>query len=221
MHAEPNRINYWSQPGAATNPVFSFFKEVYLAPFELAETRDMLNGIGQLMGYSFDDPLIGAIHAESGGYPILSRQIASILIGWRKGKPITSGQVALTLDARNRESLEGLFDLQSSLSLSNYCKESILKDMEIKGPRGAGEILRVLAATGTPVLEPALRERLGADYAEAEIRNALVTLRQYGLVERNRFASGEGYRIIPALFARWLRSSMTDEKAQEWAVSGG
>jgi hypothetical protein len=219
LHAEANRINYWPGLDVATNPVFSFFKEVYLPPFEPDETVAMLDGIGRLMGYPYDGDLARAIHAESGGLPILSRQVASVLIGRRKGESSTSALKPLALDARNREILEGLFDL--STYLPSYCEASILGDMETKGPRGAGEILRILAATDQPVSGPALRERLGADFTEAEARKALVTLHQYGLVVGDGFATGDGYRILPALFARWLRSTMTSEQARRWAVKGG
>lgn len=74
---------------------------------------------------------------------------------------------------------------------------------------------------GSPVPEVALRKRLGEDYTEAEIRKAMVTLRDYGLIEREGIASGERYRIRPRLFARWLRSTMTSEEARRWAVSEG
>jgi hypothetical protein len=136
LHADANRINYWPGIDVATNPVFSFFKEHYLPPFETDETVAMLDGIGRLMGYRFDETLTRAIHAESGGLPILSRQVASALIRRRKGEPTTPGQDALTLDARNRESLDGLFDLSNYLHF--YCEGSIMGDMEAKGHAARG-----------------------------------------------------------------------------------
>jgi hypothetical protein len=143
LRADANRINHWPQPGVATNPVYSyFFKEVYLAPFEPAETRAMLDGIGQLMGVAFDEPLVAAIHAESGGHPILSRQIASALI----------------------------------------------------------------------------KSRLMQDVAEDKARKALLALRQYGLVAGDVAADGEELRILPNLFARWLRMTMTAEERRRWTL---
>ncbi|MUG98139.1 hypothetical protein F7734_39855 [Scytonema sp. UIC 10036] len=33
LHPDCNRINKWNKEGVSTNPVFSFFKEIFLPPF--------------------------------------------------------------------------------------------------------------------------------------------------------------------------------------------
>jgi tetratricopeptide (TPR) repeat protein len=210
LHADSNRINYWTQGVGPTNPVFSFFKEVYLGPFELVETRDMLNGIGQLMGYTFDDSLIESIHSEAGGYPVLSRQIASTLtVG-------LSGSSQLTLDNRNRKMLGDLFNL--SAFFRTYCKRSIWEDMRDKGPRAASDILRILACTNRPVPLAPLTQRLSHIHVEAEIQEGIVSLRDYGLIMEDQTAEHEGYCIVPKLFARWLPTTMTGGERGQWTV---
>ena len=144
LHAEPNRINYWTQPGVPPTPSFPFSKKRYLGPFALNETRDMLNGIGQLMGRCFDDPLVKAIHSESGGYPILSRQIASVIARRREGLK------ELTLDSETRELLNDLF--YEEPYLDTYCDQSIWEDMQCKGPQAAAPVLLVLACIARPYL---------------------------------------------------------------------
>ncbi|MEI2577866.1 ATP-binding protein [Scytonema sp. PRP1] len=62
VHPDCNRINMWKQQGVATNPVFSFFKEVFLPPFSEEETKDMLINIGKLMGLEFDEQTPKQIH---------------------------------------------------------------------------------------------------------------------------------------------------------------
>ncbi|MGH2413171.1 MAG: hypothetical protein ACRDEA_05685 [Microcystaceae cyanobacterium] len=80
VHPDCNRMNSWTQPGVATNPVFSFFKEVFLPPFSEDETKDMLINIGKLMGLEFDDQTPRQIHHQSGGHPFVSRQLTRFLI---------------------------------------------------------------------------------------------------------------------------------------------
>ena len=79
VHPDCNRINSWQQTGVATNPVFSFFKEIFLPPFSPEETQDMLINLGQLMGLEFDKATPQQIHYQSGGHPFVSRQIARFL----------------------------------------------------------------------------------------------------------------------------------------------
>jgi len=69
----------WSQRGAETNPVFNFFREVFLGPFSEEDTRLMLSDIARLMGKSFDDETLRGIHREAGGHPFLARQLASLV----------------------------------------------------------------------------------------------------------------------------------------------
>ncbi len=49
-HPDCNRINHWSQEGVRTNPLFSFFQEVFLPTFPDEDTRMMISDISQLMG---------------------------------------------------------------------------------------------------------------------------------------------------------------------------
>ncbi len=79
VHPDCNRINSWAQTGVATNPVFSFFKEIFLPPFSEAETQNMLVNLGKLMGLEFDAATPKQIHYNSGGHPFVSRQIARFL----------------------------------------------------------------------------------------------------------------------------------------------
>ncbi|WP_366914243.1 HEAT repeat domain-containing protein [Mastigocoleus sp. MO_188.B34] len=79
VHPDCNRINSWTQAGVATNPVFSFFKEIFLPPFSEEETQDMLVNLGKLMGLEFDTATPQQIHYQSGGHPFVSRQIARFL----------------------------------------------------------------------------------------------------------------------------------------------
>ncbi|MEC4815193.1 MAG: hypothetical protein SAK29_18235, partial [Scytonema sp. PMC 1069.18] len=86
VHPDCNRINIWKQQGVSTNPVFSFFKEVFLPPFSKSETEEMLTNIGKLMGLEFDEQTPRQIHRQSGGHPFVSRQLARFLTAKIKDK---------------------------------------------------------------------------------------------------------------------------------------
>ncbi|NES77109.1 MULTISPECIES: ATP-binding protein [Okeania] len=79
VHPDINRINQWQQSNVPTNPVFNFFKEIFVVPFSVDETTRMLTDIGNLMGITFDEETQSEIHIRSGGHPFVSRQLASLL----------------------------------------------------------------------------------------------------------------------------------------------
>ena len=58
LHPDCNRINYWHILGVSTNPVYKFFKEIFLPPFEKNDTETMISQIGDLMGIQFENCLI-------------------------------------------------------------------------------------------------------------------------------------------------------------------
>src|SRR5262249_54516934 len=97
VHPDCTRTNAWPQGGLPSNPVYAFFKELFLQPFAEEDTKTMIRDIGQLMGRAFDDATLSGIHRESGGHPFLSRQLASLvckkslrtteLVTWEYAKP--------------------------------------------------------------------------------------------------------------------------------------
>ncbi len=90
-HPDCNRINYWNQEGVRTNPVFSFFQEVFLPTFPYEDTHMMITDIAKLMGREFEEPVLERIHEQSGGYPLIARQLASLL-----HKKIPENPISLT-----------------------------------------------------------------------------------------------------------------------------
>ena len=160
VHPDCNRINHWAHEGVASNPVYSFFKEVFLPPFTEADTTTMLTDLGRFMGREFDGQTLQAIHRESGGHPYVARQFASLVCA----RVPVQGEEPMTWAVAQRY-LESPF--MYSGVLKNYCEESIWGDLQKRNFTSAMAILRLLTcndAAHEQVTAAALQARLSGMY---------------------------------------------------------
>ncbi len=72
--------------GGRDNPVFQYFAEVYLAPFEPEECSELVTSLGMGMGISFTDGALDQQYHYSGGHPMISRQLCSAAVAALEGK---------------------------------------------------------------------------------------------------------------------------------------
>jgi predicted AAA+ superfamily ATPase len=70
------------------NPVFNFFREIYLPLLEPTECATMLSTLGRGMGIRFDDQALQDIYRLTGGHPFLSRQLASFVALRYRTRPL-------------------------------------------------------------------------------------------------------------------------------------
>ena len=61
------------------NPVFNFFREIYLPFLQPGETNEMISTLGGGMGIRFANDAIDRIHGLTGGHPFFTRQFCSYL----------------------------------------------------------------------------------------------------------------------------------------------
>lgn len=205
-HPDCSRINQWEQKGVPTNPVFSFFKEIFVSPFPKSETETMLIDIGRLMGQTFDQKTLEVIHQASGGHPFVSRQLASFLC--QKVGRESDGDIDWP---KAKRYLERPFRFSGILKA--YVEQNIWKDLEKRDFQSAIAILKILAGTETPgswVIERDLNERLCTEHPEGDILDAVLWLEDVGLIDRKESEESERYRMRMALLARWLRMQTTD-----------
>jgi cold shock CspA family protein len=82
------------------NPVFNFFKEVYLAPLELTECRLMMRELGRGMGLHFSAEAQQRVYDLTGGHPFFARQLCSFMAGQYRDRPldVDYGMVEAILD---------------------------------------------------------------------------------------------------------------------------
>ncbi|GGA49587.1 HEAT repeat domain-containing protein [Okeania sp. KiyG1] len=201
VHPDINRINQWKQPNVPTNPVFNFFKEIFVVPFSADETNRMLTDIGNLMGITFDQETQSEIHIRSGGHPFVSRQLASLL----------SKKVA----AEHEGNIE-FADAQRYLSkpftysgvLKDYCGQNIWSDIEKREFQSAMAIIRLVACnekleSGIP--SSGILKKLQNQFTESECLDALLWLESVGLILQQESGTEDEYQIRLPLLSQWLR----------------
>ncbi|BBD63465.1 hypothetical protein NIES2109_63150 (plasmid) [Nostoc sp. HK-01] len=214
VHPDCNRINNWPQDGVSTNPVFSFFKEIYLYPFSEQETVEMLTSIAEFMGLNFDSQTPIEIHKESGGHPFIARQLARFLTQMIPEKGIRSVDWSMLQPA-----LDNLvFDFDE---LSNYFEKSIWEDLEKRDFKSALSILKILATnegSGQWIENQFLLGKLTPNCTLRECHNALKWLVAVGIIDHQQVADNTDYRIRILHFSRWIRMQMTKEELQQWKI---
>jgi len=229
VHPDCNRINNWKQQGVATNPVFQFFKEIFVAPFTPDETKIMLTNIGRLMGREFDASTISAIHQKSGGYPFVARQLASLICS----KMVVQEERSIRLS----DVQEYLEDMPSeSATLRSYLRESIWNDLEkrqdsliISNSKVSMSILRILACNeeiNLGISQETLLSKVRQNFTKDECFDAILWLEAVGLVAKSYTGNSLDskrrpdykYQIQMPLLTRWLRDSMTDNQIAQWKI---
>lgn len=74
--------------GDRDNPMFQYYDEVFLTPLEPAECNQMVQGIGEMMGTSYDAASLDRIYHESGGHPYVARQLCSRIVSRHRDRPL-------------------------------------------------------------------------------------------------------------------------------------
>jgi len=200
VHPDVNRVNRWPQDSAGTNPVYSFFKEVFLEPFSERETGEMLDGLSRLMGWRFDQETAQAIHASSGGHPFVSRQLASLLRN--RLAPTDGDTVGWSAAARYLKRA-----LRYSGPLKDYFGQNVWADLERRDADASMAVLRLLAErdesglTDTD-LEAAL---VGREMGAGQVVDALLWLDAVGLVSREEEDEDDRFRLRVPLLGEWLK----------------
>ena len=71
------------------NPIFNAFQPKYIPGFNIEQTREMVNKLGQLMGIRFDEGVFTRLAEEYGGHPFLIRRICSAISQTYPTRPIS------------------------------------------------------------------------------------------------------------------------------------
>ena len=231
VHPDCNRINSWTQTGVATNPVFSFFKEIFLPPFSKEETQDMLVNLGELMGLEFDAATPQEIHHQSGGHPFVSRQIARFLtnkIKDRQDLPHQNGSMLIEWGMVEKY-LEKT--LTQKGQLKNYLEKSIWEDLEKRNFQVAIWVLQTIACNEDyrkRVTQAALFNQLKSHFSINQLLNACNWLINVGLLyeeevderelKSQELKSQELYRIRIPLLSGWIYMQMTEEEIEQCRI---
>lgn len=77
-----------SQFQGRDNPVFNYFKEIYLQLLEFSECATMLRELGRGMGIRFEEQAIDVIYQATGGHPFFTRQFCSFVAQQHAERPL-------------------------------------------------------------------------------------------------------------------------------------
>ena len=214
VHPDCNRINHWKQANVPTNPVFSFFKEIFLFPFPESETVRMIENIGSLMEVSFDNKTLTSIHEKSGGHPFLARQLASLL----------HKELAIGGNKEIEWSLaQKYFDKPFSYSrfLKDYIGYSIWDDLQKRGFASAISVLNLIACNeelSSSISEQLIFQRLSDSFTEIECLDALLWLEKAGLVCKKEAGGSSSYLMQVPLLSLWIRMHMKENEIRYWKI---
>lgn len=211
VHPDCNRINYWAQPGLPSNPVNQFFKECFLEPFSQDDTSTMIENIGRLMGRTFDDKTLSAIHRESGGHPFVARQLASLLCS-----KLSEQKEASIAWASARRYIEKPF--YHSGVLKDYFEHNIVGDIKMRRLDSALAVLKSLAVneqTSSFVSEEELLGRL-ENFKIGEINDAILWLESVGLLTQEVQNEEQKYGIRLPLLSQYFRMGMSQKEKTQW-----
>ena len=173
-----NRADRW---GDIDNPMYRFFQEVFLPPFEEAECCEMVTNIGQQMGIDYTPDALARIYAETGGHPFIVRNLCSLIIREQPRPLLVTVEMVVA-------------SVQAYLLQPDSYFESLWEE-RLDGHERA--LLRHLGE-----VEPLARSVLD----DAEVNRRALTQRLGTLAEHHVLrATDKGYRNTFALLRRWVR----------------
>jgi cold shock CspA family protein len=86
--AANSSITEAAQFGGRDNPVFNYFKEMYLQFLEESECVVMLRELGRGMGLQFNPAAVHRVYELTGGHPFFVRQLCSFVAAHHRERPL-------------------------------------------------------------------------------------------------------------------------------------
>ena len=181
-------ISETSQFEGRDNPVFNFFKEVYLQLLEKDECATMLKALGRGMGIRFTDVVCENIYRLTGGHPFFTRHLASFLAARYPVRPLTLQQ----------DMINGVINHYLEFSSPNY--QEIIDRFSRDYPREKDVCIKIARVGGTVSIE-----ELAKNTREIEVN--LRHLEGYQMV---RFIEGR-VSMTMELMRMWLNRGVAHE----------
>lgn len=180
------------------NPLYNQLKaENYLPPFQMSDTKDMVNKLGGYMGLHFDDVVCAKLTQDFGGHPYLIRHFCSTINQFVNENNLTKPLI-ITIAIYNK-----VMPLFVEKSADNYCR-FILKVLEDYYPE-ENKFLQELALGNNKNLHT---------YDPQMIAHLL----GYGIIESNQDLLGFKVEVLENYLSRkysYKRLNLTNE--EKWA----
>jgi hypothetical protein len=187
-----NRTNRFPAVEARTNPLYLFFREHTVTALDEPSTKEMLTVIGQTMGLELEAELLDAIWVDSGGFPLVARQLASATARH------SDGEVRLTR-VHYEAALRWFRD--ENTNIDAYLRRGI---WEYASPAERVVLKRASAEAGVPASD---LEAADPKVSEADIRDARRDLLAVSALERVA-GSPDRLRARARLFREWLAKNV-------------
>jgi hypothetical protein len=165
------------------NPVFGFYKEIYLPPLKREECDRMVCELGRRMGISYTSQALDRLYSETGGHPSIVRRLCSYI---QRTEPWQGRSLSVTEDTVAKHIPDFLQDESSMF-------EEILNRLERHFPLEKDLLLFIAEGIGEE------SELIGM--IDEPIATTMRHLVGYQIVVRE----GTVYRIKLDLLNHWLR----------------
>jgi tetratricopeptide (TPR) repeat protein len=178
-----SRTDRW---GTQDNPMFQFYKEVFLPFFNEKDCSRMIVSIGEQLGLAYSEESLSRIYQETGGHPFITRQVCSLILGKVTHRPcqiqVDQVEEAVSYYIENRtDYLESIWQ-----RLSRIEQECVIK----------------IAKQGSCFQDELIPPKLPADRKKA-LRKGIVNLTENSLIKK----SENRYTLTAELFRKWVLMS--------------
>ncbi len=165
------------------NPVFGFYREIYLPPLRREECDLMITELGRRMGISYASGALADLYHETGGHPSIVRRLCSYI---QRREPWQERSLLITEEVVSRH-------LHDFLRDESWMFEEILSRLDRHFPLEKDLLLFI--ADGVASEDELI------DMVDIPISTALRHLVGYQLIVRE----GDTYKIKLNLLDRWLK----------------
>jgi tetratricopeptide (TPR) repeat protein len=177
------RITRTDRWGTKDNPMFQFYKEVFLPFFNEKDCSRMITRIGEQLGLTYTTESQTRIYEETGGHPFITRQLCSLILGKVSHRPcqiqVDQVEEAASYYLENRtDYLESIWQRLSRIE----------QDLVVK-----------IVKQGPCLPEQVIPEKLPADRKKV-LRKGVLNLTENSLIKKS-----DGKYVISAdLFKEWV-----------------
>lgn len=144
------------------NPVFQFYKDMFLPPLPERECNEMIDKLGRGMAVSFEKDSLEYIYSETGGHPYITRQLCSHVVKRNPTRPllVTRHLVADSIDTFMRDKGDIFKEILDRLDLFPQEKKIFFRIAE-----GLSEESELATLVSEPI-DVALRHLIGYQIVE-------------------------------------------------------
>ncbi|MDU0327636.1 ATP-binding protein [Microbacterium sp. KSW2-21] len=158
------------------NPLFSWAKTHFLAPFDRAEADELATSVGARMGINIDEPALATFFEATGGHAFLYRSLASSVVQKLPvdvfQRRIARADVLRDLDDWKRTVAGNINEMISHVR-RYYPLEAVMLDLLLDSPSDFGEIANEQPMELRHLMSLGLVEKDGNSYQGATVLSLL------------------------------------------------